>query len=301
MLGRVADLRKQLQAYREGRRDVLATIVNYILMRVERTHGAEFASVYTTQMRNRIRPLALYPLVLYAPRSLRREELLRAAETARQIDDDLGSPVLGTDAMRLNPRTAELKAAAERTAGWRKLARCLVAAPNQPARVTVVLAADATQRQLGGAYSAVTGWPFVQLREGSFNHGASVEGSLGRVPSDSATDVPLNRTAPFEVQSAFHFHFYRQPDGPIDVDMRSSGDDFTALRLIQGIYGPAELRGGEWLVPIAVDSEQKPPPPVQHRLWVKLRFPQPPPPPGEWPTREILDLGPDNPLIPDHP
>ena len=280
IFARTAAMRSEVGAYQRGLKDRYASIVNYILTRVERFHGLQFPQAYLTQAKARVKSLGRYPMVFVGPGdryTLTRDELIAAGQSSRQIEADLKSAVLGLPALR-NPATAELNAYSRRLASWHAVAQSLTGADGKPVSASVTLLSGAAQRQLSGVGATVLDlFPFVELRDGPREHAVAV-GQRGRVRTEVPADVAL---ADFEVDKPFHFHFYRTPTGPIDADVGCE-HDYTAVRLIQGYFAPAHLSGSAWIVPYASDPA--------HLLWFKVQFPKAPPARNDWPTKDSLDI-----------
>ena len=235
------------------------------------------------EVKGKVKALAKYPLVFTTtldPDVLSAGQLAEAGRLSRAIESDMKSPVLALPPLR-NAATAELNAYAQKLGGWQNVVQSLTKADGSPAEVSITLLSGAAQRQLTGAYSSpLETWPFVELRNGTYQHAVAAQGDVrGRTRSDPPGDVQLGK---FPAPAPFHFHFYKSQGGPIDVDLRCE-DTYTAVRMIQGLFGPTRLDGGAWIAPVSPDRLRM--------LWLKLVFPKPPPSRNEWPTRDSLELG----------
>ena len=281
---KTAAIRTQINAYDKPLKDRLTGIVGYNLGRVERFHSGEFPAAYLTQLKTKLRTTARYPLT-YPPGGdaevLSREELRAVGLVARQLETDLKAPVY----VNLPPASkTALAAYVARLGPWQALVNAITNADGSPAAVTVTLLNGNTQRQLGGALSALDVFGGVELRDGTIRHGGRAAGSdvAGRTSTNSPVDLRLGK---FPVLEPFHFHFFRgATDANVAVDL-PCGENYTAVRLANGLLGGvgARAEGDGWIVPVRPDA--------QRTLWVRVNFPKPLPAVGDWPTRGALELG----------
>ncbi len=281
---KTAAIRAQINAYNKPLKDRLVGIVGYNLGRVERFHSGEFPVAYLAQLKAKLRNTARYPLT-YPPGSdaevLNREELRAVGLVARQLETDLKAPVYANIPPAAKTALATYVA---RLGPWQALVNALTSADGSPAPITVTLLNGNTQRQLGGALSALDVFAGVELRDGTIRHGGRAAGSdvVGRTATNSPVDLRLGK---FPVDAPFHFHFFRTAgDSNVAIDL-PCGENYTAVRLANGLLGGigARAEGDGWIVPIRPDA--------QRTLWVRVSFPRPLPAVGDWPTRGALELG----------
>ena len=280
---KTAVIRTQINAYNKPLKDRLLGIVGYNLGRVERFHSGEFPVAYLAQLKGKLRNTARYPLT-YPPGSdaevLNREELRAVGLVARQIETDLKAPIY----VNLPPQSkTALTTYVARLAPWQALVNALTNADGSPATITVTLLNGNTQRQMGGALSALDVFGAVELRDGTIRHGGRAAGSdvVGRTSTNAPVDLRLGK---FPVLEPFHFHFFRGvSDSNVAIDL-PCGENYTAVRLANGLLGGvgARAEGDGWIVPIRPDA--------QRTLWVRVTFPKPLPAVGDWPTRGTLEL-----------
>ena len=220
-----------------------------------------------------------YPLV-YPPGSdneaLNPVQLRDAGLLARQIDADLKSPVITPIH---NPGRDQLNAFAAKLQSWEMVATALTTADGKPSEVNVSLVSGATQRQMGAPPTTFTIWPAIEMRDGDYRHGSRPSGAQvqGRTRTDAAGDVQLGR---FPADAAFHFHAFHTMNEPhVEVPC---GDNYSAVRLINGIYGSAQPRRPD----VAGERAAQ-----RHGSGlVRLQFARPLPAVRDWPTKYGLEL-----------